>query len=290
MTHDSLIESLAGHLLAPDRMVWRDMQIGPSGSPRPDVFTLFKSFAHPQPIAYECKVSRSDFRSDVTSGKWQSYLRYASGVYFAVEAGLIDKREVPDQCGLIVLKDDKWRSAKKPVLNAGWEIPRSAWLKLVIDGVERQGANAIRRRAISEWTDSQRINARFGELAAKTIFDRARVEGEIAAAKRHAERIESEARSAAERIRKDAREDAEAIPQFKRDLCDVLGLPPESDRYALTRAIGKIREAHRRHPVASQFENLTAHVRRALDVYGYKPVECDDEATDAATSTGCRTR
>lgn len=222
-------------------------------------------------MAYECKISRSDFRSDVTSGKWQSYLRYSSGVYFAVEVGLIDKREVPDQCGLIVFKDERWRAAKKPVLNSGWEIPRSTWMKLIIDGVERQGANAVHRRAVSEWTDSARINARFGALAAKVIFDRAGVEQEIVAAQERADRIVKGAEQTADRIRNDAKRDADGLLPMRSELCNILSLPPESDRYAISRALQKLRDAHRCHPLAGQLETFTNHVRSALDAYGYRP-------------------
>src|SRR5262245_7005098 len=95
LSHDALAESLADHVRGPERMVWCDMQLGPGGSPRPDVYAIYKSFVNPAPTAYECKVSTSDFRADVTSGKWKTYLPFASAVYFACEAGLFGKAEVP---------------------------------------------------------------------------------------------------------------------------------------------------------------------------------------------------
>ena len=100
MTHNDLAASLAGHLLGDGRMVWCDMQLGPLPSPRPDVYTIDKSYRHPKPTAYEVKVSVADFRSDVTSGKWQVYRRFAGAVYFAVPAGLASPSDVPDGCGL----------------------------------------------------------------------------------------------------------------------------------------------------------------------------------------------
>src|SRR6266571_2431143 len=95
-THDELAADLAGHLKTPERMCWTDMQLGPAGSPRPDVYCIDKSFVSPFPTAYECKVSVPDFRSDVTSGKWSSYLKFAYRVFFAVPAGLVSKADVPD--------------------------------------------------------------------------------------------------------------------------------------------------------------------------------------------------
>ena len=84
--HNALAKDLADHLLGnPRRLAWLDIQLGPVHSPRPDVYTLDKSYVQPCPTAYEVKVSVQDFRSDVTSGKWQTYLNYAEAVYFCVE-------------------------------------------------------------------------------------------------------------------------------------------------------------------------------------------------------------
>ena len=66
------------------------------------MYALHKSFVRPCPTAYECKISREDFRADVTTGKWLSYLEYAHAVIFAAPAGLLSKTEVPEFCGLIV--------------------------------------------------------------------------------------------------------------------------------------------------------------------------------------------
>lgn len=65
MKHDDLQEDLATHLRGnTDRMVWTNTQLGPVGSPRPDVFTVDKSFARFAADAYEVKVSVSDLRHD----------------------------------------------------------------------------------------------------------------------------------------------------------------------------------------------------------------------------------
>lgn len=115
-THDDLARDLAMHVLSTKRLVWCDMQLGPAGSPRPDVYALDKSFAHPRAITYECKVSVADFRADVTAGKWQSYLGFSSGVYFAAPAGLLKKEDVPNGCGLIVRGEEGWRTLRAPTL------------------------------------------------------------------------------------------------------------------------------------------------------------------------------
>ena len=115
--HDQLAEDLASHLRGnTDRMVWTDMQLGPSGSSRPDVYAIPTSYSRFQPIAYECKVSMSDFRADVTKGKYTDYLKFAAGVVFACPAGLLKKEDIPAGAGLMVRGPDGWRSLKKPAL------------------------------------------------------------------------------------------------------------------------------------------------------------------------------
>lgn len=267
MTHNELARSLADHLRGPERMVWCDLQLGPSGSPRPDVFAIYKSFVHPQPTAYECKVSREDFRGDVTSGKWQSYLRFASGVYFACEAGLLSKADVPEHCGLIVRNNQAgtWRAVKKPVLRPV-EIPSSAWLKLLIDGVEREGPSARARRYAGA-LDANRMARRFGEVVAKTVADRMAVEDDIAAARSRAQRIVEDATREAARIRKEATDELEPL---RRELCEVLGLEPSASSWQIKHAVEKVRALGREHPAVKDLDYLVGTLESVIDRYRHK--------------------
>ena len=134
MKHDELQEDLASHLLAgTDRMVWTNTQLGPAGSPRPDVFCISKSFSRPRADAYEIKVSVSDLRSDVTSGKWQSYRKFANTVYFAFPRGMAPLELIPKECGVILRSDAGWRAARKPVAQVHDNFPRDMWLKLLME-------------------------------------------------------------------------------------------------------------------------------------------------------------
>lgn len=70
-THNALADDLASHVRQrTGRIVWTDMQLGPSGSPRPDVYSIEPSFAKFRPLAYEVKVSVADYRRDVAAGKY----------------------------------------------------------------------------------------------------------------------------------------------------------------------------------------------------------------------------
>ena len=171
--HNALASDLARHLSSEGRMVWLDMQLGPQGSPRPDVYRIDKSFVRPCPTAYECKISRSDFLSDVTTGKWRSYLNYAYSVIFAVPEGLVKPSELPDMCGLIVRKDSGWRIAKRATVNPH-PIAEHALLKLLIDGVEREGPGRRRQLYVEQYA-GDRFAKKFGYEAARFVADAASI-------------------------------------------------------------------------------------------------------------------
>jgi len=172
MTHDELASSLAAHLRGgSNRVTWEDMQLGPSGSPRPDVYSMERTYTRLSFEAFECKVSVADFRADVTSGKWQSYLRFANSVTFAVPAGLIDKSQVPATAGLIICSEaGKWKYVKRPVRHVLTELPSQAWVKLLMDGVDRASEE---RRAIrfNEYLARDRLAKKFGADVGRMLYD-----------------------------------------------------------------------------------------------------------------------
>lgn len=268
--HDALAESLAAHLHGPHRMTWCDLQLGPQGSVRPDVYTIEKSFVRPNPMAYECKVSQSDFRADVTSGKWQAYLQYASGVYFACESTLIGKADVPDRCGLIVLKDGVWRSAKRPTLQPV-KIPQDAFLKLLIDGLEREGAVQRTKRLGDQWQHLATIKHKCGEIAAKVVSDRLGVEAEIESAKRTAKRIVEEAQRHGDQLK-------EHIEPLRNELCEILGLKPDADRWTLQAEVRRLRDAQQEHPAQRKLKRLTMALESAISMHGLKESTTEIEA------------
>jgi hypothetical protein len=167
--HDDLAHDLAMHVLSAQRMVWCDMQLGPVGSPRPDVYALDKSFAYPRATTYECKVSVADFRADVTAGKWQSYLPFSSGVYFAAPSGLLKREDVPKGCGLIVRGDEGWRTLRAPTLQS-FRMTQDVCLKLLIDGRENEVRPACKRER-TEYGAVAKIAKRWGEETAKVLAD-----------------------------------------------------------------------------------------------------------------------
>jgi len=171
--HDELQEDLASHLRAgTDRMVWTNTQLGPVGSPRPDVFTVNKSFSRFASDAYEIKVSVSDLRSDVTSGKWQSYRKFAHRVWFAFPRGMAPLDLIPKECGVILRSDSCWRAARKPVAQVLDTLPRDAWLKLLMDvhPVNMSGQVKAPRHA-SDYTAAELVRKRLGKEIGDLFYD-----------------------------------------------------------------------------------------------------------------------
>lgn len=227
--HDELAHDLAGYLSGPQVMIWTDMQLGPSGSPRPDVYLLRKSFSKPLPLAFECKISRSDLRSDTTSGKWQTYLKYAAGVVFAVPDGLCTDTDIPPGCGFIVRKAKEWRYARRPTL-AKVTVPFDACMKLLIDGVERTYRTPMPEpRRLALYAEHKAVRRKFGEAVALAARDMALAQQRLGAIKAQAdaewEREEKLIRARAEGLKKTLCESTAEFETMRSELAQMLGLP-----------------------------------------------------------------
>jgi len=181
MKHDELQEDLASHLRAgTDRMVWTNTQLGPSGSPRPDVFTVNKSFSRFRSDCYEIKVSVSDLRSDLTSGKWQSYRKFGHAVWFAFPRGMAPLELIPAECG-VILRGETWRAARKPVAQVLDTLPRDAWLKLLMSLDEFDWSkHSPKIRHSSEYKNEEIVRRKVGAELAQLFSDVKRAEGTLA--------------------------------------------------------------------------------------------------------------
>jgi hypothetical protein len=264
--HDDLANDLAAHLRgASDRMVWTDMQLGPVGSPRPDVYTVPCSFAKFRPIAYEIKISVADFRRDVTAGKWMSYLKYASGVIFCVPAGLIKKEDVPAGCGLMTRGETGWRALKGPTLKPVETLPRDAWIKLLIDGIGRIGDQVrvdLRGDIENEWALNQRVRAKLGNLVGQAIVDNAdasdRLARETARLGRAAEDARKEYQAIVDGAKDRARQESAQVDAARNELARALGLEAGAGTWEIAAAA---RAASARLDADSEIERLRSQVR-----------------------------
>lgn len=243
--HDDLARDLAQHLRSDQRMVWTDMQLGPSGSPRPDVYTLERSYSKPMPTAYECKISRSDLRSDTTSGKWQKYLAYAGAVIFAVPDGLCTPADIPNGCGLIVRKGQAWRHLRKATRQPV-TLPMDACMKLLIDGVGRVvGPAQPQLRRVELWKESEAVRKKFGSAVAKAARDLAGVEREVRdMSERRAEgyqQVEREVAARRQYLMEQVRKEQTEFEQAKRDILEWLEIDGDVSAYAIRRRIAELK-------------------------------------------------
>jgi hypothetical protein len=259
--HDELAQDLAASLTCPGRMIWTDIQLGPSGSPRPDVYTIDKSFAHPNPTAYECKISVSDFRSDVTTGKWSSYRPYSWRVIFALPAGVVSKSDIPEQCGLIQRHDNAWRLAKKPVVNPR-PIAEEALLKLLIDGVEREGPK-VRAKFWNERDYIRKFSDKFGAIAAKYVKDAAEVESDLARAKEQHQQIIEAAHKKADYI---IQHTMLSAPVQWKALTHVLELPETASELVVREAIQELNS--KQNGGAAELRRVIGQLQKIVNMAG----------------------
>jgi len=241
--HDALAADLKAYLAGNqrERLIWCDMQLGPAGSPRPDVYALPKSYSKFTPIAYEVKISRADFQADVNAGKWQKYYAFASAVVFAVPDGLIKTTELPGGAGLITRKANVWRLARAPKVNALDNLPRDTWMKLVMDGVSRLEASrpSLNTYVMRERAYKAALGDEIAELAANRDTAKWRIEQEIAEHKKRLDAIQEQNRAAQQRANE---RDRIASAEFEK-LCDLFKLPHGTPAWQISNAIARAVES-----------------------------------------------
>lgn len=251
------------------------MQMGPSGSPRPDVYTLPKSFSRFTPLSYEIKISVADFRRDVTAGKWQKYLEFSAGVIFAVPAGLIKKEDVPPGCGLIVRHDGMWRTVKGPTLSHVPTLPRDSWMKLLIDGLNRQHKE-VQPRIASSWNAQDKIRQKYGNKIASLLSDMEQADyilrRNIDELNTQGEQVRKEIQARYQRINDSEKQNLEAARQAVKDVCALIGLD-DSDSHSIRLRVRELRErleenaeiAHLRRNLKAAQQALTQGLSFPLD-------------------------
>jgi len=244
--HDELGADLGAHLRAGGKhLTWENISVEGYSGCRPDVLAMVPwAYRSPGLVAYECKVSVSDFRSDVTSGKWMNYLQFCQGLTFAAPHGLIAAKDVPDKCGLILRSERGWRHVKKPTLQH-FDIPMALWVKLVStrpnspnigvnsydvtrnwdyyrSGFERQLREEARKK----------IGKRHGAAIARFLEAPDRAEKMIDDARAEAKMIVNHARTSAQL-------EHENIQRAWAELRRMLDLPPDVQSYQVKQAIAE---------------------------------------------------
>lgn len=115
-----------------------------------DVWALKSSWGDRDVRCYEVKVSRSDYWSDVNSGKYMKYLPYCRRFYFATPSKLVKKAEVPEGCGLITRNENGWRVVKPPTPHEPSGLTQEVLLWLVREIHYREAKSPERARRIRD--------------------------------------------------------------------------------------------------------------------------------------------
>jgi len=270
--HDDLAADLAAHLrgYARPAMIWTDMQLGPMGSARPDVYSIEPTYSRFVAMAYEVKISRADFLSDVTSGKALRYLEFAGSLVYATPKGMVRKDEIPDGCGLIERSDTGWRYAKKPKVNPVQNLPRDAWMKLLIDGVHRcqMIARDPQARQANPWKQEELARKMLGDELAKLMRDRQwakhSLEQDIEQLRKEREAT-AEARNA-ERQRQIGAANAELANIRAAIAIEArgLGLPDDASSYDVRQALQRLRPDADRQALIGAAATLRRHAQWQL--------------------------
>jgi hypothetical protein len=285
-THDNLANDLAAYFMAQGfgwankKMVWTNIPIGPSGSQRPDVYVMDKSFTKPDPRTFEVKVNRADFLADVGEGKWQGYLAFSTAVTFAAPEGLIQKNEMPELCGLMVRGDGGWRTLKKA--RPSGKMPATEhMIRLLINAFERQEqANAQGR--FHAWHSDAAVRKKHGDLVANAVRNLEDTHEKIRVAQLQLEAIKADSASIAEKAKEEAeravRENASRYSANLNDIREALDLPRgATDREIINgmrhwSGLGGVRvNRHSLENIKISAERLVCHIAESIG--GQNPTE-----------------
>jgi hypothetical protein len=286
--HDALAEDLSAHLRGYSKpmLCWLDMQLGPAGSPRPDVFALDPSYSALRSIAFECKVSRADFLRDAQAGKALGYRKFAGALSFAAPKGLITKGELPEGCGLIERGPDSWRWARRPVVSTV-ELPWRTWMKLVIDGIERarDPRAALRIKQANEYRQQDLARKRLGDELGQMLADRDaaryRLQQEIDMAKSETESEREKRRTWQSREREEAQRHLDALYAEMERLCKELGIEGTHSPHRIRDALARLRPEHDALELAqakAELERAAERMKESAERIGLRIVETKMDA------------
>ena len=158
-----------------------ECKLGPSwgGTQRIDAWVMPKSWAHMNTIAYEIKVSRSDFLND---NKWRTYLDFCHSFYFVCPTNLISAEELPEEAGLMwVSPSGKKLYTKKKAPLRDTVIPSTLFYYLLMwrtklhDKERAEYSTDGKKKILKEYVKDKKWNQAwghsFGKRLSKVISD-----------------------------------------------------------------------------------------------------------------------
>ena len=147
--HEALVDKVAQSLLRDGRIVWKNLNLrawvpeqeeasGRWKISQPDVFSIRNSTvqAYLEPIVHEIKVSRADLLVDFKrKDKRDAYLDVGGQCWYVLGSdakgrSIAEPDEVPTECGVMVLEDDKLVVTRNAPKRASEQLPFAVWMAL----------------------------------------------------------------------------------------------------------------------------------------------------------------
>ncbi len=148
--HEALVERVAREMTRAGRIAWRGLSLRarvpgahPDDKPRwcvarPDVFSIrntsVEAYAHP--VVHEVKVSRADLLGDLRRpAKRAAYLDLGGECWYVLGQdrrgrAIAAPEEVPAECGVMLLENDRLRVARPAAYRPAERIPFGVWMAL----------------------------------------------------------------------------------------------------------------------------------------------------------------
>jgi len=139
-----------------------------------DGLAIYKSWAHPNIVGYEIKVSRSDFLRD---NKFFRYMPYCHELYFVVPTGLIDRMELPNDIGLMYYNPEtKALTTKKKAIHRKIEIDAEMLLYIIMNRLDsdRLPFHSSKAEYWKDWLDNKISNRELGYQVSSKLLGQIR--------------------------------------------------------------------------------------------------------------------
>lgn len=181
-------------------------------------------------------------------------------------AGFINKQDVPNGCGLIIRYETGWKMVKKPSMNALETLPRDAWLKLLITGIEREiNRKELRMESFNQYRANEAIAAKYGQKIGKLLSDLQSAERnlqyQIDETWRKVKLQEQEKLEIGKRRIADDKEYSE----LKKELCEYLGIEPSTPSFMIRSKLRGLIDNLNKDDEIQRLNLIVSGIKRAVD-------------------------
>ena len=139
-----------------------------------DGLAIYKSWANPNIVGYEIKISRSDFQRD---NKFFGYMPFCHELYFVVPTGLIDRTELPNDIGLMYYNPvSKCLTTKKKAIHRNIEVNADMLLYIIMNRLDsdRLPFYSSKTEYWNDWLKNKINDRELGYMVRSKLLDRIR--------------------------------------------------------------------------------------------------------------------